>query len=131
MRVPRLVAVLVVYAMNASPPQRRALETANSQEHPETFEKKGKPNRPVGQHPVVTKIDTQRSEDEVTCEGKGDAPPHENRGKKHTKSEDMNPNNDDQKPYNHLFGAQLDRRCMLCLNTATDAHNWDVAKPIQ
>jgi hypothetical protein len=81
MRVARLVAVLVVYAMNASPPQRRALETANCQEHPETFEKKGKPNRPVGQHPVVTKINTQRSKDEVTCEDKEDAPPDKNRGK--------------------------------------------------
>ena len=57
-RIARLVAVLVVYTMNASPPQRRALETANPAEHPEAFEKRRERNRAVGQHPVKAEIDS-------------------------------------------------------------------------
>jgi len=115
MRVSSMIAVLVVYPVNANPPQRRPLETANPAKQPEPFEHARECNRSVGEHPVVTEIDSQRSEDEVPREYERDAPPNKNRGKKRTKSEDMNAYKGDQKRFNHLWSFQQVRRFMRWL----------------
>jgi hypothetical protein len=125
MRVSRMIAVLVVYPMNANPPQRRPLEAANPAKQPEPFEHTRECNRSVGQHPVVAEIHSQRSEDEVSCEYKRDAPPNKNRGKKRTKSEDVNAYKGDQEPYNHLWSFQQVSRFMGWLIAISHVHSYN------
>jgi hypothetical protein len=126
MRVSGMIAVLVVYSMHANPPQRRPLETANSAKQPEPFEHTRECNRSVSKHPVVTEIDSQRSEDEVPREYERDAPPNKNRGKKRTKSEDMNAYKGDQKRFNHLWSFQQVRRFMGWLVAISHGHSCKV-----
>ena len=72
--------------MKTSTPQRRALVTANHAEHPETFEKRGVRNRPEGQHTGLSEIDSQGSENRVSCEVEGDTPLDENGVKKEVRA---------------------------------------------